>query len=74
MGDHPPHFTRETPRREAPGIPFVEEVFPDPDDRSQRLCRAKGGHWWHPLAVGLLAPARCCQCGLQRRRLYVRRP
>lgn len=71
MTGHPPHFTRETPRREAPGIPFVEEVFPEPGERPS--C-GRGGHVWHPLALGLLVRERCCQCGVTRKRLYVRRP
>lgn len=71
MAEHPPHFVKETPRREAPGVPFVEDVFPEHSLVVQRLCEANRRHWWHPTArrpfTGRPGRFRCCQCGVYRR-------
>lgn len=67
MTEHPDHFTREAPRREAPGIPFVVEVFPEPG--SVPRC-ARRAHVWHALARGVWVPTQCCQCGVRGHRLW----
>jgi hypothetical protein len=64
-GDHPDHLVRETPRREAMGVAFVEAVIGPPPTLLGRLrCRRSGGHWWHP--AGLRRDV-CCQCYARRR-------
>jgi hypothetical protein len=63
-GDHPDHLVRETPRREAMGVLFVEVVIGEPPTLGERIaCRRAGGHWMHD--TGETSEA-CCQCYFRR--------